>query len=214
MRVEFVEGKAFRNGPPSGERRSADVIIVMPYLDPFMAERCADLMAKRAGAAGLIIAVHDADRDGFISVINRVFERSESEYFGYVAQDAYPGRQWLALATSTLRKQGASLLAFNDGKWNGSLAAFGLATRHWAHTNYEGKFFFPEYQSHYADVELTVLAISQKKYCYNANSVLVEVDWNKDKSSVNSGDKALYHKRKSAGFNKRVNSQALLNMFC
>jgi hypothetical protein len=214
MQVEFINGDAFKKPHAQLQKKSADVILVMPYLDQAMAERCADLMSRRAGTEGLIIAVHDTDRNGFIAVANRIFENTESEYFGYVAQDAFPGKQWLDLAVKTLRRQRASLLAFNDGKWKGALAAFGLAERKWARNNYEGMFFFPDYRSHFADVELTVLAISQKQYCYNANAVLVEVDWDKDKTSVNSSDKALYQLRKSDGFNRRVTSPALLDMFC
>lgn len=213
MKVEFASGSAFKHAPRQDKKTSEDVILVMPYIDHAMAERCAEMLSRRAGMSGLILAVQDTDRDGFIAVANRVFEKTESEYFGYVAQDAFPGNQWLDLAVKTLRKQGASLLAFNDGKWKGALAAFGLADRRWARSNYEGKFFFPDYRRHFADVELTVLAISQKQYCYNPNSVLVEVDWDKEKSSVNASDKALYHHRKSDGFNKRVTSQTLLDMF-
>lgn len=214
MQVEFLKGDVLKKQNAQGRKKSAEVILVMPYIDPIMAERCAELMSQRAGTDGLIIAVHDTDRDGFIAVANRVFENTESEYFGYTAQDAFPGKQWLDMAVKTLRRQRASLLAFNDGKWKGALAAFGLAESKWARNNYEGAFFFPDYRSHFADVELTVLAINQKQYCYNANSVLVEVDWNKDKTSVNPGDRALYHLRKNEGFNRRVTSQALLDMFC
>lgn len=214
MNVEFVEGDALKHRAPRATEYSAEVIFVMPYLDRHAAARCAELMSQRAGVDGLILAVHDQARDGFIAVANRIFECTESRYFGYVAQDAFPGRHWLELALKTLRKQHASLLAFNDGKWLGRLAAFGLADRDWAQRNYNGKFFFPEYRRHYADVELTVLAISQKEYCYNANSVLAEVDWNKEKSSVDLKDKALYQRRKNEGFNKKVDSPALLDMFC
>lgn len=214
METIFLKSDAFKRAAPHIARRSSEVIFVMPYLDRQLAARCADLMSQRAGAGGLLIAVQDEAREGFISVANRVFECTESRYFGYVAQDAFPGRQWLQIAIKTMQKQNASLLAFNDGKWQGSLAAFGMAERTWAHENYDGKFFFPGYRSHYADVELTVLAISQRRYCYNPNAVLVEVDWNKDRSSVDIKDKALYHRRKSEGFNKKVSSQALLDMFC
>lgn len=214
MKVEFLSGSAFRQASGQARKISEDVILVMPYIDRPMAERCAEMMSRRAGADGLILAVQDIERDGFIAVANRVFEKTESEYFGYVAQDAFPGNGWLELGVKTLRKQGASLLAFNDGKWKGALAAFGLADRRWAGSNYGGKFFFPDYRRHFADVELTVLAISQKQYCYNPNAVLVEVDWDKEKSSVDASDKALYRHRKSDGFNRRVSSRALLEMFC
>jgi hypothetical protein len=214
MKVEFLEGRMFGQSAPDLPKHSAEVIFVMPFLDRTMAARSAGLMSQRAGADGLIIAVHDQARDGFICVANRVFDHTDSRYFGYVAQDAFAGRHWLNLALKTLRKQALTLLAFNDGKWLGSLAAFGLAERAWARGNYGGKFFFPGYRRHYADVELSVLAMSQKQFGYNANSVLMEVDWNKEHSSVNLDDKALYHRRRKEGFGNKVNSQAILDMFC
>jgi hypothetical protein len=193
--------------------RSAEVLMVMPYTDQAAAERCATLMAKRAGTDGVILCVHDADREGFIALVNRVFRSTSSRYFGYVAQDAFAGRRWLVIALDTLRKHQKSLFAFNDGKWMGVLASFGVASRQWASDIYGGDFFFPGYGRHYADAELSVLAMNERSYCYDPNSVLVEVDWDKDAASVNSADRALYHRRCASGFDGRVTSQELLHLF-
>ena len=170
-------------------------------------------MAGRAGADGVILCVHDTQREGFITIVNRVFRSTASDYFGYVAQDAFPGRRWLLLALESLRKSNKGLFAFNDGKWMGMLASFGIASRQWVSGRYDGHFFFPVYCSHYADVELSVLAMSERSYCYNPNSVLMEVDWNKDTTSVNPLDKALFHERRASGFDGQVTSQELLHMF-
>jgi hypothetical protein len=189
------------------------VLMVMPYIDHSIAERCALLLTSRAGVEGLLLCVHDKDREGFNAIVNRVYRATQSQYFGYVAQDAYPGRKWLALALNKLQSAGGGLFAFNDGKWMGALAGFGVASRDWAGANYEGDFFCPGYKSHYADTELTVLALNDRRYCYDPNSVLVEVDWGKDTSPVDINDKALYQQRKQGGFDKRVDSPVLLSMF-
>jgi hypothetical protein len=113
-------------------------------------------------------------------------------------------------------------LGFNDGKWQGALASFGLASRAWAAANYakeaaagaeQGPFFHPSYQRHYADAELTVLAMQAKGYVYEPNSVLVEVDWAKDGQTVDPADRALYRQRSALGFDGRVAEQALIGLF-
>lgn len=190
-------------------------LVVMPYIDHEAATRCAALMVSRAGtsSAGIILGIQDTDRAGFISLINRTFKASKSKFFGYVAQDAFPGRQWLSLALNVMRLPDKGLFAFNDGKWMGILASFGLASREWAEKNYGGNFFFPGYVSHYADAELSVLAMSERKYSYDANSLLVEVDWNKDSKVINATDRALYKTRSNRGFDGRVISSNLLGLF-
>ena len=92
------------------------------------------------------------------------------------------------------------------------MAGFGLAKRTWAQNNYDGNFFFPSYQRHYADAELTLLALQAGLYAYDANSVLIEVDWEKDQSAVDPADRALFAKRKLGQFDGRITSQPLLNL--
>ena len=213
MRVKHISSMDLHQLDADPLLTSAEVLMVMPYTDQTAAERCATLMAKRAGTEGVIVCVHDANHEGFITLVNRVFSSTSSEYFGYVAQDAFAGRRWLVLAIEALRKHNKSLFAFNDGKWMGMLASFGIASREWVSNLYDGHFFFPGYDRHYADVELSVLAMSARSYCYDPNSVLVEVDWHKDSASANPSDKALYHERRASGFNGRVTSRELLQLF-
>jgi hypothetical protein len=194
-------------------------VMVMPFIDASMAERAGKLAAKRAGTNGLVLAVHDATRQGFVATANQAFAATHSPWFGYMAQDVFAGREWLALALVALHIKQGVMLGFNDGKWRGQLASFGLASRSWAAANYaqgpdgQGPFFQPSYQRHYADTELTVLARQAKGYVYEPNSVLIEVDWGKDAQPVHAPDRALYRQRAAQGFEGRVVDAALLGLF-
>jgi hypothetical protein len=211
--TEFVSGRELDRAMPEIAMHAPHALMVMPCIDRAMSLRCAGLMASRAGADGMVLCVHDDVGDGFIAIVNRIFRMTNSSYFGYVAQDAYPGRQWLAVALGALHATGKDLFAFNDGKWMGALASFGIARRDWASRNYGGDFFYPGYVSHYADVELSVMAMNQQSYCYDANSVLLEVDWEKEKSGVNPADRKLFRERRAAKFGDKVHAPALLEMF-
>jgi hypothetical protein len=196
-------------------------LMVLPFVDESMAKKAGQLAAKRAGANGLVLGVHDRDRKGFVEIVNHVFAVSKSPWFGYMAQDAFAGRDWMALALQALHRQRGVLLGFNDGKWQGALASFGLANRSWAASNYrnsdqvggQGPFFHPDYQRHYADAELTVLARQVKGYAYEPNSVLIEVDWGKETQAVDGADRSLYRQRAAMGFDGRVTDQTLQGMF-
>jgi hypothetical protein len=189
-------------------------LMVMPFIDEAVAVRAGEHACQRAGAGGLLLAVHDAQRQGFIKTVNEVFARSQSRWFGYMAQDAFAGRDWMALALRALEHKGGAFLGFNDGKWRGLLASFGLAQREWAQGNYAGReFFYPGYTRHYADTELTLLAMQAKGYVYEPNSVLVEVDWAKEAQAVHAADRALYRQRAAQGFEGRVADKALQGLF-
>ncbi len=191
-------------------------LMVLPCTDVAQASRAGELAAARASAKGLVLAVHDVSRQGFVSITNQVFAASRSAWFGYMAQDALAGRDWMALALQALHRQRGVLLGFNDGKWHGALASFGLASRAWAASNYEPSpvcLFHAGYARHYADAELTLLARQAKGYVYEPHSVLVEVDWGKDSASVDANDRALFRQRVQQGFGGRVRDAALLDMF-
>jgi len=210
MELRFVRAAELATLTPL---ECSGVIMTMPFIDVAQAKRAARLAATRAGAPALLLAVHDEARQGFIATVNQAFAATRSPWFGYMAQDAFAGRAWLALALRALQANNAGLLGFNDGKWQGQLAAFGLAERVWAHSVYGGDFFHSAYNSHYADTELTVIAREQGRYVYEPNSVLVEVDWDKESASVSPADRALYKERASAGFDARVHNPQLLKLF-
>lgn len=190
----------------------ADNLFVMPCTDLPMARRAATHMVQRAGCPCDVLLVEDQDRWGFVRITNAAFALTAGQHYGYVAQDAYAGRDWLALALAALQG-GKHLFGFNDGKWQGALASFGLARRSWAQANYGGDFFHAGYRRHYADAELTLLAMGQGAYAHNPHSVLIEVDWAKDQAPVDAQDRALYRQRAAAGFEGRVRQRALQTLF-
>jgi len=113
-----------------------------------------------------------------------------------------------------MKKTGAGLLAFNDGKWTGRMASFGLADRHWLQGIYgPGNLFHAGYRHHYGDVELSLIAREQKRYVYDANAVMIEVDYAKEAKAVDPKDRELFAERKLNGFDGRVKSTELLGMF-
>ncbi len=188
-------------------------LIVMPFINAPMARRAAPQLAQRAGTGGMLLCIEDVDRRGFVATANDAFRRSAAPQFGYVAQDAYAGRSWLVQAMAKLGEGDGGLLAFNDGKWGGALAAFGLVARDWARGNYDGDLFFPGYTSHYADVELTLVAMQQRKFRFDPLALLVEVDYGKDVRTVDAADRLLYHKRAQTAFDRKVTSPSLRRMF-
>jgi len=213
LNILSVPSNELENAHPLLDRQWG-VIVVMPLTDAAMAERSARLMAARSGVTnGLILLVTDADGEGFVRVANMAFERTQSEFFAYVAQDAFAGRLWLARAIEKMQTTGKHLLGFNDGKWMGVLAAFGLARRSWVLSQYGGAFFYPAYDTHFADAELTILAMNEQCYCYEPNSVLVEVDWEKDDATTNAEDRQCFHERVIQKFGGKVQKEELLALF-
>ena len=188
-------------------------VMVMPYTDPVLAVRAGEFACKRAGAKGLVLAVHDAQRQGFVATVNAACAATQSPWVGYMAQDAFAGRDWMGQALQTLHREAGVLLGFNDGKWHGALASFGLAKREWVTGVNGGGVFYPGYARHYADVELTLLALQASGYVYNPDSVLMEVDWGKDATAVHRADRVLYRERVAQGFDGRVREPLLLGMF-
>ena len=188
-------------------------VMVMPYIDVALAQQAAEFASLRSNSEGMLLAIHDVQRHGFIATVNHAFRSTDSPWFGYMAQDAFAGRTWMAIALEAMQNEQAGLLGFNDGKWQGKLASFGLAERDWALSNYAGDFFYPGYKSHYADTELTLIAQQQGRYTYQPNSVLIEVDWDKETAAVNYEDRKLYHARAMQGFDGKVTDPALKTMF-
>jgi hypothetical protein len=195
------------------EFREEEVLFVMPSTDLASAERSASLMSSRAGVDGSILIVLDETKEGFVNIANKIFEKCKAEFFGYAAQDAFAGRGWLKVAMDTLNQNDGDLFAFNDGKWHGLLAAFGLVRSSWAKDNYNGKLFFPGYKRHYGDAELTLIAKSDQALCYHPSSVLIEVDWDKDSKPVDIEDKKLFSQRRQSLFDGRVSDERYCSIF-
>ncbi|WP_035244631.1 glycosyltransferase [Desulfonatronovibrio hydrogenovorans] len=180
------------------------VAVIMPCIDTQQGLKTADILQRRAGMPCKIIIANDTLRLGFIKTANEVFKRLKAKYVVYLAQDAFPGRDWLVLAYQTLEKTGKGLLAFNDGKWKGRIASFGMVRVQWVHSLYGGDLFYNEYKSHGADNELTVIARATNEHVYNPHCSLIEVDYDKDRGGSNPKDRKIFENRFISCFDHTV----------
>lgn len=196
-----------------GEWPEHENLFVMPFTSRVEAERSASQLRSRTSGDGIIVAIEDLNRQGFVATANQVYMNTRSELFGYIAQDSFGGREWMEHSLRVMTDKKNGLLAFNDGKWCGHLAAFGVARRSWLREVYPGVLFYPGYRSNYADVELTMLALNCDCLCYSPEALLIEVDWTKEGKPTDSQDRRLYRQRAMAGFDGRVSNRELLDRF-
>lgn len=192
------------------------VLVVMPSTNMEQARKAGEIMRRRAGADCDIAIVEDDSHFGFIKVLNMTVEQTDHKIIVYTAQDALVAENWLKEALIRMLTTNAGLLSFNTGKWNGQLASFGMVQREWVKNIYGGPIFFPEYNAHYADTELTQIAKQQNRYAYAEKAIMLEVDLDKalgGGKGVVKEDKKLYKKRKKAGFGGLVTSPDILDEF-
>jgi glycosyltransferase involved in cell wall biosynthesis len=183
------------------------VAIVMPSIDASKALDTARLLVRRAGMKTTVLIVKDTLRQGFIPTLNATAARLDVKYVVYLAEDAFPGVDWLKLAHNKLEETGKGLLAFNCGKWRGRIAAFGMVRMNWVRRLYGGAIFFPGYISHRADNEITVIARVTDQFFYDPECVLIECDSNKafrrreaDAPNFHQSDKKLFRDRFRSAF--------------
>ena len=186
------------------------VCVLLPTIDRLRAIKTALILRERAGMECEIIIIDDKLRRGLVEIENEAVQHIDAQFFVYAAEDVFPSRNWLRIGYNHMEKTNASLLGFNDGKWEGHLASCGMVRSSWIKTVYGGPLFFPGYVSHAADVELTMIAMEQGRYTYNLSAILMEVDHYKDFKHVNRADMMLLHTRKQAGFGGRVQRPDIL----
>jgi hypothetical protein len=192
-------------------------LVLCPAIDDDAAFKALRLMSVRSGIEDVaFVALKDVERHGFIKTINLAFEAVDASFVSYVAQDAFAGVDWLSIMESQFQNSGVNFSAYNCGKWHGRIAAFGCARTSWLRTLYNGKFFYPNYISHRADNELTVVARGQGCFAYDPRSVLVEVDFAKpfrpkedEASNFHAEDRATFEKRFSEGFDGLIDPHAV-----
>jgi FkbM family methyltransferase len=186
------------------------VAIIMPCINKETGFKTAKILLKRAGMPCKIIIVYDSVEEGFIQTLNSTANHIEVKYVVYLAQDAFPGMYWLKMAYTQLEKSEKGLLAFNDAKWNGIIASFGMVRTSWTKKLYDNAVLYPEYKSHCADDELTVIARATNQYIYNPNITLIEIDYEKGLAGGgNRKDRALFYQRYSNGFDGLAPDQKL-----
>lgn len=180
-----------------------NVCVVMPCISLETGRRTARLLAERSGLPADFVLAVDTGRKGFIPTLNQVARRSSAQYIVYLAQDAWPGDDWLRSAYDRIRHEQKSLLAFNCGKWHGRVAAFGMVEKSWAYSLYGDEILFGGYQSHRADNELTVIARAQNRFVYAPECVLVE----------NDPDKVFRRSEREAGHFRREDARLFRQRF-
>ena len=176
------------------------VAVVMPCIDAGLGMETAKVLLRRAGMPCTIFIVLDSLRQGFVRTLNDAAERISARYIVYLGQDAYPGRDWLNCAYQYMEESGKGLLGFNDGKWRGRIASFGMVRTAWVKTLYGGPVFYPGYRSHKADNELTVIARALDTYHYAPDCVVMDYDPQKDFGGSNPADDRVFKDRFIQGF--------------
>lgn len=180
----------------SRQWKGPEVIVIMPCIDANKGLQAARVLRNRAGMECKILVVMDSLRQGFIKTFNQAASRVKADFIVYCAQDAIAGKDWLKNSHNSLIKNQKSLLAFNDGKWHGRIASFGMIRSEWIKNIYPpGNYLFGGYNSHKADNEITVIARALDQFIYEPNSVLMEVDFGKDFGGSNSDDNKLFDER-------------------
>jgi FkbM family methyltransferase len=189
------------------------VAIIMPCIDKQMGIKTANSLVARAGMSCKVIIAYDSAGKGFMNTLNRVAKQLTVKYVVYLAQDAFPGMYWLKKAYDDLEKTGKGLLGFNDGKWNGVIASFGMVRVGWVSKLYDGSILCPKYKSHCADDELTAIARATNQYIYDANVTLFEVDFEKGlKGGGNQRDRKLLIERFSICFEGLATKKELMKI--
>lgn len=194
------------------------VVVIMPSINMKQANDAAEVMKIRAGMPVDIEVVEDTKREGFVKICNRVskdYLKKGYNLFAYTAQDAYVSKGWLLSAVMSQIEQMAGLIAFNDGKWWGKLAQFGMMTDEFMLHFNDGNMLPPHYFGNYTDCELTLIALQNNQFGWARDSIMMEIDPEKDKGNkkVNAEDKATFAKRKLLQFDGKVTSPELINMF-
>lgn len=214
--VHWWQGSKLLTAPgPSLPSVSSKVVVLLPWIDRAKARQAIETMVWRAGVHATYVALQDDTAAGPVALLNAAMPRVDCEAVAYVAEDAFAGRYWLRRGLACLNAQpGRGLLAFNDGKWFGRLAGFGLVRRQWLAPLYGGRLFHPDYRRHYGDTELSVVALQQGAMAYDPEAVLVEVDHGKDGRKTDPADRMTFMVRSRTGFDGYVSSPSLLSIFC
>lgn len=199
---------------PQSPSITSRVVVLLPWLDRVLASQAIETMAWRAGVQATYVALEDDVSAGPVVLLNAAMRQIDCEAVAYAAEDAFAGRYWLRRGLACLEAYPSrGLLAFNDGKWFGRLAGFGLVRRQWLQPLYGGALFHPSYRRHYGDTELSVVALQQGAMAYDPDAVLVEVDHGKDRRATDRQDQRTYLVRSRTGFDGKVTNPSLMTLF-
>ena len=197
---EFIFVSSWRESVSLSDIRS-EIVVVIPSISIDVARKTARVLVRKAGLKCSVLIFHDDLLKGYINVINHCFKATSNPFFVFTAEDVFPGRDWLKHAFMDMINGGLGLVSFNDGKWSGKVASFGLVRRTWAEGLYAGNLFFSAYKRHAADNELTAIARYQGQYKYSSQATLLEIDFEKPwENKTDSNDWNLFVNRLKRGF--------------
>jgi len=217
---EFYEKKVKESG--------STTLVVIPSKNKNPDMKLVNLLLNRSGMPDPMTRVNvlhqwDKKGDGYHATFNRAYlDNPGYDYYVYVADDVFPGRNWLLQGLKAMHIKNAGLCIPNDGKWNGEIATFGIISRPFIETfgsvhKIDGKYvtvpFNQDYKANYGDMELTVIAKATGKAVYEPSCVLTEVDFDKDTKKGHADDKLLFERRRRTGFEGRVGDQGLLSKY-
>lgn len=185
---------------------------MIPTINYRKAQVISEIVGRRAGFPIDIFLYEDKKRSGWVSVCNSFVKKFEYDFYVYLADDVFPGKNWLSKALKIQKEKNAGLVGLNGGKWDGLIADFGLVERNWMLKNYNGNLFFDGYKSHYGDTELTMIAIEDRKYAYDPSAIMMEIH-DKFGYKNNKQDQALFKSRKTHGFDAKVLDRELLEAY-
>jgi hypothetical protein len=189
-------------------------VVVIPYTNLEQANRALEILRTRAGPINPdFLLIHDDIQLGPIAIFNHAYQFSNHEILIYMAQDVFPSRNWFNLLQAELHRTPWGLLAFNDGKWQGKLASFGAIRRSWIKDLELDTPFFSGYFQHYADVELTLIAMQKKMLHFDPLIICMEIDYEKDSKSINRKDQQTFSHRKKSRFDGLITDAGLLRLF-
>lgn len=194
------------------EPKRESITAIIPTINPEKALETSKTLKDRAGMDFKLVVIEDIEKNGWVATINSAVRNNPSDYYIYLADDVFPSKNWLVEAMKVVKDKDLGLLAFNDGKWFGKMASFGLVKHDWMIKNYNGDLLNPVYRSHYADPEITLLALSDKVFGYAPKSIMMEVH-NKTGIPNNKEDQAIFRQRKLSGFEGRITDTKILNLF-
>lgn len=205
---------------------SSRVLVVIPSKNKTPDKKLESILYGRSGISPdrvFVLHAYDKNLDGYHATFNRAYlDNPGYDYYVYLADDVFPGRNWLRQGLKAMKAKNAGLCIPNDGKWNGELATFGIISQpfieNFGHVaKIDGKYvtvpFNQDYKANFGDMELTVIAKAMGKAVYEPSCVLTEVDFDKDTKKGHPDDRLLFERRLRTGFEGRVRDVPLLESY-
>ena len=80
------------------------IIVVCPTINEEKARNTLEQLKNTAGMEAEYYSVVDKERTGFIATMNQVYKDIRADFYVYVAEDAFGGKNWLKIAYETMEK--------------------------------------------------------------------------------------------------------------